>query len=47
MSATSHITAGGLIRSEWRKLFSLRTTWWLYAITIVLFGGIAALSALA
>jgi len=47
MTAIAHrVTFGGLLRSEWIKLFSLRTTWWLYAITIVLFVGVAALSAL-
>lgn len=48
MSATAHrVTFGGLVRSEWIKLFSLRATWWLTTITVVLFAGVAALSALA
>lgn len=44
-AAAPHVTFGGLVRSEWIKLWSLRSTWWLYAITIVLFIGVAALAA--
>jgi len=42
----SRVAFGGLMRSKWIKLWSLRSTWWLYAITIVLFAGIAGLLAL-
>ena len=45
MSESLHrVTFGGLVRSEWIKLWSLRSTWWLYGSAIVLFAGIAALA---
>ncbi len=45
-AATPHASFGGLVRSEWIKLFTLRTTWWLYGATVLLFVGIAVLIAL-
>jgi ABC-2 type transport system permease protein len=31
----AHLTFGGLLRSEWIKLWSVRATWWLFPIAIV------------
>lgn len=33
---------GGIVRSEWVKLLSVRSTWWAYAILLVLTVGLAA-----
>jgi len=30
------VTIGGVLRSEWRKLFGLRSTWWLLGVGLVL-----------
>lgn len=40
---TAHATFLGLLRSEWIKLWSLRSTWWCFGIAIVVIAGIAAL----
>jgi len=42
---TAHATFPGLLRSEWIKLWSLRSAWWCFGIAIVLIAGIAALAA--
>lgn len=34
---------GGIVRSEWIKLFSVRSTWWTYAILVVVAIGLGAL----
>lgn len=40
--AGSGLGFGGIIRSEWVKLLSVRSTWWAYAILLVLTVGLAA-----
>ncbi|MEO8528522.1 MAG: ABC transporter permease [Pseudolysinimonas sp.] len=42
-----HLTFGGILRSEWIKLRSLRSTLWCYLIFVVLTVGFAALVAVA
>lgn len=42
----SHLTFGGLLRSEWIKLRSLRSTFWCYALIFLLNIGFAALISL-
>ncbi|WP_164737362.1 ABC transporter permease subunit [Georgenia sp. SYP-B2076] len=39
------LTFGGTLRSEWIKLFSLRSTWWTLGLTVVLMSGFALLQA--
>lgn len=39
------LTFGGILRSEWLKLFSLRSTWWSLGITVVFMVGLSALVA--
>ncbi|GAA1000836.1 ABC transporter permease [Subtercola frigoramans] len=34
--ATVHLTAGGILKSEWIKLTSLRSTMWSYAVLLVI-----------
>lgn len=36
-----HVTFGRLVRSEWIKLWTVRSTWWVLPITIVAQAGIA------
>ncbi len=45
--AGARLTTGGIIRSEWVKLVTLRSTWWCVAIIAALTVGIPALVALA
>ena len=42
----SRLTFGGILRSEWIKLWSLRSTFWCYLLIVVLNVGFAALIAL-
>jgi len=42
---TGRLSFGGILRSEWIKLWSLRSTWWCYGVTLVLTVGIGALLA--
>jgi len=44
---TPRLTFGGVLRSEWIKLRSLRSTFWCYVILIVLTVGLSALVAVA
>jgi len=45
--AGARLTTGGIIRSEWVKLVTLRSTWWCLGIIAALTVGIPALIALA
>lgn len=47
MSAEPRLSFGGVLRSEWIKLRSLRSTLWCYVILVVLTVGLAALTAVA
>ncbi|MBU4215567.1 MAG: ABC transporter permease [Actinobacteria bacterium] len=38
-----HLTFGRVVASEWRKLFSLRSTWWTLGTAVVLQAGMAAI----
>lgn len=40
---TVRLSAGRLVRSEWIKLRSIRSTWWCYAILVAVTVGMAAL----
>jgi ABC-2 type transport system permease protein len=40
-SGDARVTFGRLLRSEWIKLWSLRSTWWVLPITVVAQAGIA------
>lgn len=42
----ARLTFAGVLRSEWIKVWSLRSTWWSVALTVALMGGIAALAGL-
>jgi len=42
-SAGRGVTFGGVLRSEWIKLRSLRSTWWCFAIMLVVIVGFGAL----
>jgi ABC-2 type transport system permease protein len=39
--AAGNLTIGGVLRSEWTKLRSVRSTWWLASVTVVLTVGVA------
>ncbi|MCG2797147.1 MAG: ABC transporter permease [Cellulomonas sp.] len=41
--ASVHLSFGRVVASEWRKLFSLRSTWWTLGTAIVLQAGTAAI----
>lgn len=43
--SATHLTFAGIVRSEWIKLRSLRSTFWCYVIVVVLTIGLAALIA--
>ncbi len=43
----TRLTATGIIRSEWVKLFTLRSTWWCLSIVAALTAGLPALISLA
>jgi ABC-2 type transport system permease protein len=43
----ARLTAGGILRSEWVKLVTLRSTWWCLGVMAALTAGIPALIALA
>ena len=45
--ADARLTAGGILRSEWVKLVTLRSTWWCLGIIVALTAGIPLLIALA
>jgi ABC-2 type transport system permease protein len=45
--AGARLSTGGILRSEWVKLFTLRSTWWCLGIIAALTVGIPALVALA
>jgi len=45
--ADAHLSTGGILRSEWVKLVTLRSTWWCLGIIAALTVGIPALVALA
>ena len=38
-----HLTFGRVVASEWRKLFSLRSTWWTLGLAVLLQVGMAAI----
>jgi ABC-2 type transport system permease protein len=38
-----NLTMGGVLRSEWTKLRSVRSTWWLLSITVILTVGLGVL----
>jgi len=40
-TTTAHLTFLGVLRGEWTKLLSLRSTWWVLAATVVLITGIS------
>jgi ABC-2 type transport system permease protein len=42
-AGTAGVTAGGVLRSEWLKLVTVRSTWWTTAIALVLALGAALL----
>jgi len=44
-SVPARLTFAGVVRAEWIKLFSLRSTWWTLGLTIVLMAGFALLQA--
>lgn len=46
-SAPYHLSFARVVRSEWIKLLSLRSTWWSLAITVVLSVGISLMMAAA
>ena len=39
-SVAGNLTMGGVLRSEWTKFRSLRSTWWLLSMTVVLMVGL-------
>ena len=41
-TTTAHLTFLGVLRGEWTKLLSLRSTWWVLAATVVLITGISS-----
>jgi len=41
----ARVTFGRVLRSEWLKLWSLRSTWWSVALTVLLMAGLAVLMA--
>ncbi|MBN9140926.1 MAG: ABC transporter permease subunit [Micrococcales bacterium] len=45
--ADAHLTAGGILRSEWVKLLTLRSTWWCLGVIVALTAGIPLLISLA
>ncbi|QAY61985.1 ABC transporter permease [Xylanimonas allomyrinae] len=45
--ASTKVTFPRLLRSEWRKLWSLRSTWWVLGVTFVIMVGFALLFSLA
>lgn len=45
--ADARLTGGGILRSEWVKLVTLRSTWWCLGIIVALTAGIPLLIALA
>lgn len=40
---SAHVSFAGAVRSEWLKLRTLRSTWWITALAVVLMAGIALL----
>jgi ABC-2 type transport system permease protein len=44
-SAPARLTFAGVVRAEWIKLFSLRSTWWTLGLTVALMAGFALLQA--
>ncbi|MFI2104853.1 ABC transporter permease subunit [Isoptericola sp. NPDC019693] len=44
-SAGTRVTFAHVLRSEWLKLWSLRSTWWGVVLTVVLMAGLAVLMA--
>ncbi|MEL7976059.1 ABC transporter permease subunit [Isoptericola sp. F-RaC21] len=44
-SVDAHATFPRVLRSEWLKLWSLRSTWWGVALTVLLMAGLAVLMA--
>ncbi len=47
LPASTRLSFGRVVRSEWIKLFSLRSTWWSLAITVALSVGISLMIAAA
>ncbi|WP_425956226.1 ABC transporter permease subunit [Xylanimonas sp. McL0601] len=45
--ADAKVTFPHLLRSEWRKLWSLRSTWWVLGVTVVIMIGFALIFSLA
>ena len=41
----THVTFARVLRSEWLKLWSLRSTWWGVALTVLLMAGLAVVMA--
>lgn len=41
--ADAHLTTGGILRSEWVKLVTLRSTWWCLGIIVALTAGVPLL----